>query len=199
MARYRRLFVYFAVLSLIFCLAAGCSRKREKSENERKSAQSNTSDRSEAASEESKITEENSAEKTTDEEKDTLIKEKKQVTIYFIDDASAEVIGEGFEIEDEYDIWNVLQKQKVLTEGCKLLSIKVNKEKKQINLDFNKATGEYIRTMGTAGETAVIGCIVNTYLEAYDCTEIKLTEGGEVFQTAHGADFEGYIGRINDL
>ena len=92
-----------------------------------------------------------------------------------------------------------MQKQKVLTEDCKLLSIKVNKEKKQMNLDFNKATGEYIRTMGTAGETAVIGCIVNTYLEAYDCTEIKLTEGGEVFQTAHGADFEGYIGRINDL
>ena len=114
MAQYKRLLVYFAAVSLIFCLAAGCSRKREKSENEKKSAQSNTSDRSEAVSEEPKITEENSAEKTTDEEKDTLIKEKKQVTIYFIDDASAEVIGDGFEVKDEYDIWNVLQKQKCL-------------------------------------------------------------------------------------
>ena len=199
MAQHRRLLVYFAVMSLILGLTAGCSRKREESRNEEKSAQSNTS---ETAYEDSKTIGENSTEKIADAEsdtKDTSIKKKKQVTIYFIDDASAEVIGDGFEVEDEYDIWDVLQKQKVLTENCKLLSIKVNREKKQMNLDFNEATGEYIRTMGTAGETAVIGCIVNTYLEAYDCVEIKITERGEVFQSAHGADFEGYIGRITDL
>ena len=63
--------------------------------------------------------------------------------------------------------------------SCQLLSFKVNEETHLIDLDFNAATGEYIRSMGTTGEIQIIGCIINTYLETYDCDGIKLTEEGK--------------------
>ena len=37
--------------------------------------------------------------------------------------------------------------KRILTEGCQLLSFKVNEETHLIDLDFNAATGEYIRSM----------------------------------------------------
>ena len=114
-----------------------------------------------------------------------------------MDEASAEVIGEGYKISDEYDIWEILQKKGILTDECRLLSLKVNESEKKIDLDFNTGTGDRIRSMGTTGETEIIGCIVNTYLEAYDCNKIKLTENGESFETSHGADFTNYTGRIS--
>ena len=35
---------------------------------------------------------------------------------------------------------------------------------------------------------------INTYLEAYDCDGIKLTEEGKTLQTSHGANYDGYSG-----
>ena len=48
--------------------------------------------------------------------------------------------------------------------------------------------------VGTTGEIQIIGCIINTYLETYDCDGIKLTEEGKVLQTSHGANYDGYSG-----
>ena len=95
---------------------------------------------------------------------------------------------------DEYDVWSALIDFGVLTDGCELLSFSLDSVNKTIDLDFNSATGNRIRSMGTTGETEIIGCIVNTYLEAYDCDGIKLTEEGKTLQTSHGANFDGYMG-----
>lgn len=102
--------------------------------------------------------------------------------------------GKTITVKTEYDIWKALQGNGILTEGCQLLSFKVNEETHLIDLDFNAATGEYIRSMGTTGEIQIIGCIINTYLETYDCDGIKLTEEGKVLQTSHGANYDGYSG-----
>ena len=103
-------------------------------------------------------------------------------------------MGKTITVKTEYDIWKALQGNGILTEGCQLLSFKVNEETHMIDLDFNAATGEYIRSMGTTGEIQIIGCIINTYLETYDCDGIKLTEEGKVLQTSHGANYDGYSG-----
>ena len=84
----------------------------------------------------------------------------------------------------------------LLTEDCELLNLNVNEAEKKMDLDFNSATGERIRSMGTTGETQIIGCIINTYLEAYGCEGIRLTEEGQVLQTSHGANFDGYSGKM---
>lgn len=122
--------------------------------------------------------------------------ETRSVTVYYVDDATAEVTGKSVEIGDEYDIWAALKETGILTEDCELLSLEVNESEKKIDLDFNTATGDRIRSMGTTGETQIIGCIVNTYLEAYACDGIRLTEEGQSLQTSHGANFDGYSGAI---
>ena len=88
------------------------------------------------------------------------------------------------------------QKEGILEDDCELLSFEVDLEKRQIDLDFNTALGERIRSFGTTGETEILGCLINTYLDAYECDGIRLTEEGALLETSSGADFDGYSGRI---
>lgn len=115
-------------------------------------------------------------------------------TVYFVDDPSGEVIGEGVKVQDEYDIWTALQEKGILTDDCELVSLNVNRDKKKIDLDFNAATGKRINSMGTTGETEIIGCMINTYLDSYDCEKIRITEEGQDFETSHGAVYDDYVG-----
>lgn len=118
----------------------------------------------------------------------------KEVRVYYVDEMTGEVTGKTVAIRTEKDIWTALQDTGVLTADCQLLGFKVDEEAHIIDLDFNAATGKRIRSMGTTGEIQIIGCIINTYLEAYDCDGIKLTEEGITLQTSHGANFDGYSG-----
>lgn len=120
----------------------------------------------------------------------------RNITLYYVDDRTAEVTGKSVVIQDEYDIWEALQENGILTEDCELLSLQVNETEKKMDLDFNSATGDRIRSMGTTGEIQIIGCIINTYLEAYDCDGIRLTEEGQVLETSHAANFDGYSGKM---
>lgn len=120
---------------------------------------------------------------------------KREVTVYYVDDLSAVVVGKKVEIYNEFDIWNALKENDILTDECELLSFKLNDDQ-TIDLDFNHSTAERINSMGTTGETEIIGCIVNTYLDAYECTGIRLLEEGKDFISSHGAEFDKYPGRI---
>ena len=127
-----------------------------------------------------------------DEPADTL----RQVSVYCVDDQTAEIVSKSVEVHDEYDIWNALKGSGILTDDCELLSLTVNEAEKKMDLDFNSAVGDRVRSMGTTGETEIVGCIINTYLEAYGCEGIRLTEEGQAFVTSHGADFDGYSGKV---
>lgn len=120
----------------------------------------------------------------------------RKVSIYYVDDQTAEIVSKSVEIRDEYDIWDALKESGILTENCELLSLTVNEAEKKMDLDFNSAVGDRVRSMGTTGETEIVGCIINTYLEAYGCEGIRLTEEGQAFQTSHGADLDGYSGKF---
>ena len=100
------------------------------------------------------------------------------------------------EISDEKDIWRHLQDTGIITEDCQLLEFSLNESEKKIDLDFNKATGDRIRSMGITGESEILACIINTYLDAYECDGIKLAEEGEPLETSSGADFNGYSSKI---
>lgn len=122
--------------------------------------------------------------------------EERAVKIYYIDDATAETVSENVIIEDENDIWSALQEKGILTDDCKLLNFELDQKSRQIDLDFNAALGERIRSFGTTGETEIIGCLVNTYLNAYECDGIRLTEEGAPLKTSSGANFDGYTGKM---
>ncbi len=132
----------------------------------------------------------------SDENTEAQDSEQREVSIYYIDEETGEPTSETIMIADENDIWAALQERGVLTDDCELLGFDVNKEENTLSINFNSALGDRIRSFGTTGETEILGCLVNTYLDAYDCDGAKLLEEGKTFETSSGANFDGFTGRI---
>lgn len=186
-------------VTILLCFSSvfiGCSKDKEpeteRSEQVEDDSSKPTDNKQSGELAESEVEEPGNA---TDES--DVVEETKQpwiATVYFVDDPSGEVIGEGVKVQDEYDIWTALQERGILTDDCELVSLNVDKNQKKIDLDFNGATGKRINSMGTTGETEIIGCMINTYLDSYDCEKIRITEEGQNFETSHGAVYDDYVG-----
>ena len=71
-------------------------------------------------------------------------------------------------------------------------------EEDTITLDLSKTFEEYINQMGTAGEYATVGSVVNTYLDAYDAKAVSLLVEGGTWSTGH-AEYETLQGRYNTM
>ena len=182
------------VMSMFLVFVTGCGRNdKEEPDNVKTEEQNNDKDETqdEELNEGDQEDSDNISEEPVENDPQT-----RNVTVYYVDDKTAEVTGKSVEIQDEYDIWNALKESGLLTEDCELLSLNVKEAEKKLDLDFNSATGDRIRSMGTTGETQIIGCIINTYLEAYSCDGIRLTQEGQAFVTSHGANFDGYSGKM---
>lgn len=181
---------FFLILGLIMLMLQGCIQK-ESSVEQRKQEETVWEEDPDNKEEEEKI---------QGTEKDDMVsfsgdsQQTRSVRVYYVDDQTGQVTGRNVEIRDENDIWAALQESAILTSDCHLLSMRLNEAEEKIDLDFDSATGDWIRSMGTTGEIQIIGCIINTYLEAYDCDGIKLTEEGKPLQTSHGANYEEYSG-----
>lgn len=198
MRKFWHLFICTAsIISLTAFLVVGCGRDDSSDSDKNKmNGQANgeiqPSDNEETKDQTNQESQIDPADKTADDAVETA----RKVTIYYVDDQTADIVSKSVEIHDEYDIWDALKASGILTEDCELLSLTVNEAEKKMDLDFNSAVGDRVRSMGTTGETEIVGCIINTYLEAYGCEGIRLTEEGQAFETSHGADLDGYSGKI---
>ena len=67
--------------------------------------------------------------------------------------------------------------------------------KASIELDLNSAFAAYVSNMGSTGEYYAVGALVNTFLDAYECEQIRITVDGEVLSTGH-AEYPGYLARF---
>ena len=67
--------------------------------------------------------------------------------------------------------------------------------KASIELDLNSAFATYVSNMGSTGEYYTVGALVNTFLDAYECEQIRITVDGEVLATGH-AEYPGYLARF---
>lgn len=67
--------------------------------------------------------------------------------------------------------------------------------KASIELDLNSAFAAYVSNMGTTGEYYTVGALVNTFLDAYECEQIRITVDGDVLSTGH-AEYPGYLARF---
>ncbi|WP_101695482.1 GerMN domain-containing protein [Dorea phocaeensis] len=61
-----------------------------------------------------------------------------------------------------------------------------------LDLDMNQAFQKFLQSMGTAGEYVVMGSVTNTFLNAYDCEQVKITVEGQTLATGH-AEYPGYM------
>lgn len=59
-------------------------------------------------------------------------------------------------------------------------------------LDMNQAFADYLGRLGTAGESIVIGSLVNTFLDCYQCDLLMITAEGKVLKTSHEV-YEEYL------
>ena len=112
-----------------------------------------------------------------EEEKSNISEEKQEMKTENIDDTT---------------VWNQLIEKGMLTEGCKLNSCKIDENNKTIDLDMNTEVGERIRSMGTTGKDEILTCIVNSYLDTYNCEKLKLTENGQALDTGD-TELDGYM------
>ena len=55
----------------------------------------------------------------------------------------------------------------------------------QISLDLSGEFAAGVRQMGTAGESVILGSLVNTFLEAYGAESLNLTVDGAPLETGH--------------
>lgn len=162
---------------------------------------SDTDQKAESENDDSDVFKENeldtSSENQSEVSQHTDEKPTFMATVYYADDQTAEITWKDVEVSNEYEVWEALKETGILTDDCELLSLKVNEDENTLDLDFNSATGDRIRSMGTTGETEIIGCIINTYLETYSANGIKLTEEGQPLETSHDADMGGYNGMMS--
>lgn len=182
--------LFFAMCCLTAVLAIGCGKKNstDTKNPEQVEKQDNTktdnADKNDTKNDNEKDNNDKTASETT----------KGMMQIYFINMDSGEIQTEKVETEDlsAEKTWSLLQEYGVLTQECGMNSFKVNEEEKTIDLDVDEGFGNYIRSMGTTGETEVLACVVNTYLDSFQCEKIKITEAGRTFETS-GAVLAGYM------
>ena len=104
--------------------------------------------------------------------------------------------ADGFDTEtvslDALTPENIMADAGVVPSDVKVLDFK--QEEDTITLDLSKTFEEYINQMGTAGEYATVGSVVNTYLDAYDAKAVSLLVEGGTWSTGH-AEYETLQGR----
>lgn len=71
----------------------------------------------------------------------------------------------------------------VLPEGAAVNTLELDGT--ELKVDLNSAFRELILSQGTAGEWAVMGSVVNTFLTAYGAETMTITVDGEVLESGH--------------
>lgn len=188
--------VFMAVLlGLVLCLSA-CGK--EEAPSQPKESVENKEEEKDAPDEQKKETEMiESAELDANDEAE--VQEPVSITVYYSnDDATAFNTSEAeLSVLSPEEIVKALTEKGVLTADIQVRSVKDTEADgaKAIEVDFNDAFASYVSNMGTTGEYYIIGGVCNTFLEAYDCSKIKITVEGGTFTTGH-AEYPGYMSKF---
>ena len=122
-----------------------------------------------------------------DNEEDNVTEDTKKISVnvyrFNPDDETFVVETKECDELSEQNIWSLLKETTSIPADSNVNSFKMNGD--QLELDVDHAFGEKLRSYGTSGEDALMGCVVNTYLDAYKCSGIKITEDGQTLCSGH--------------
>ena len=125
--------------------------------------------------------------------------ESAEITIYASNDDATAFISESVKIDEltPEHIVNALVQKSALSSDIQVLKCEEQTVDgvKSLNVDFNEAFGTYVGSMGTTGEYYTIGSVVNTFLDAYGCEQIKITAERNTLESGH-AEYPGYMNRF---
>lgn len=201
-----RMGYWFALLALILSMAAGCgSAGGNKAQNAEAAQQGEQKkDAENTASEEKKAGDTEEQEELVLNERQTQDGEVQGITIriYHGDDMAENICVNTAlteEITPEILIMNLVSYQ-VLPDTVTVESFSEETETakdgtvtdKRLLLDLSSDFGSWLSSMGTSGEMIVMGSLVNTFLDAYDASAMKVTVEGQVLETGHQI-YDGWL------
>lgn len=200
-----KLITAILLLSLVFSLAA-CGRDSGDSQEPSDSSDAQTEEQKEEEPEETEepeAEEEQPSQNTTNTDTQTPaqepVAESATITVFYSNaDATA---FESSEVQiaslSPEAVLEALVSQGALTADVAENSFKMSTVdgKDSIELDLNKAFATYVSNMGTTGEYYTVGALVNTFLDAYECEQIRITVDGNALSTGH-AEYPGYLSRF---
>ncbi len=116
--------------------------------------------------------------------------------VYCGDDYAEHIVQKTVYVQD-VDEQIVLGKLSVLLGmdekvGLNNLSFGTHGGDKVALLDMNQAFADHLNRLGNAGEYIVMGSLVNTFLDCYQCDLMIVTVDGKVLETGH-AIYEEYL------
>lgn len=104
-----------------------------------------------------------------DNEEDNVTEDTKKISVnvyrFNPDDETFVVETKECDELSEQNIWSLLKETTSIPADSNVNSFKMNGD--QLELDVDHAFGEKLRSYGTSGEDALMGCVVNTYLDVY--------------------------------
>lgn len=190
-----KLITTILLLAMVFSLTA-CGTSSDDGQSSSGNSDSQTEDQKVDEEEEAEEQEQDTDSQTPSQEPVT---ETATITVYYSNaDATA---FESSEVSipslSPEAVLGALVSQGALTADVAENSFTVNTVdgKASIELDLNSAFAAYVSNMGSTGEYYTVGALVNTFLDAYECEQIRITVDGEALSTGH-AEYPGYLARF---
>lgn len=200
-----KLIIAILLLTLVFSLAA-CGRNSGDSQEPSDNSDTQTEEQKEEEPEETEepeAEEEQPSQDTTDTDASTPSQESAvetaTITVYYSNADSTAFESAEVQIASlsPEAVLGALVSQGALTADVAENSFTVSTVdgKASIELDLNSAFATYVSNMGTTGEYYTVGALVNTFLDAYECEQIRITVDGNALSTGH-AEYPGYLSRF---
>lgn len=121
----------------------------------------------------------------TDPEEDPTVNGNPRFIVYTIDENLEHFVENWVEVE-EVTADTVVEK--LVEAGVLTADITVNSLELRDNamaIDFSSGLADLVNTMGTSGERALMGSIVNTFISAYGVDSVYITVDGEILESGH--------------
>ena len=112
--------------------------------------------------------------------------------LYFPNDAADDLHADTAQIPDTEPAVTTAYAQAIaeqliahdaLPKGSQVLAI--SKDGDALSLDLNEAFLAGLRESGSTGELMYMGSLVNTFLDNFNCTTVRVTVNGQSFSTGH--------------
>lgn len=131
-----------------------------------------------------------------EKEEQTVTPAPVNITIFYSNDDATGFAAETISVAalSPEAVLDALISKGALPAEVKVLSLNQteNAGKKSLDIDVNNAYATFVQSMGTAGEYYAIGSVVNSFLNAYGCEQVKITVEGQPLTSGH-AEYPGYM------
>lgn len=198
----KKLYGVMGVFIVCMLLLAGCGKSEpeeiQEKENQTEALEIEKQKDKEDQTAKEDDTEDSKAQEPETEQQETVVPSK-TVTIYSPNEMADGFVTEDVQTADVTESWVVEQliAKGVIPGNVQALSCTETQEGgvKSLNLDLNQAFADFLQSLGSTGEYMVVGSVCNTFLNAYDCSQVQITVEGNTLATGH-VEYPGYMSKF---